>query len=118
MLKKITALCFASVLSLTTLAASTKEAEAGRGSRLGFGIAAGILGATALGAFAYGGPRYYGAGAYYGPRYYGYSGGYGHGCYKGPRQCDWSGNRCWINSWGERVCRGGEWHCWRPTVCD
>ena len=54
------------------------------------------------------------AGAYAGPRYYDY----GPRCYRGPRECDYVGRSCWRNSYGERVCRGGEYRCWRPTICD
>ena len=35
------------------------------------------------------------AGAYAGPRYYG------------------AGYR-----YGEHICSGGDWRCWRPTICD
>ena len=51
------------------------------------------------------------AGAYAGPRYYG-------SCYPGPRVCDYVGRSCWYNRYGERVCRGGEYRCWRERVCD
>ena len=43
---------------------------------------------------------------------------YGPGCYAGPRQCGWAGRSCWRNPYGETVCHGGEWRCWRPTVCN
>lgn len=87
-------------------------AQAGRGG----GVAAGVAVGTLLGlgiAGAYAGPRYYGGPAYYaGP-------GPGAGCYPGPRQCGWTGRSCWQNRYGEQVCRGGgEWRCWRPTICD
>jgi hypothetical protein len=78
--------------------ASSQPAEARRG--FGPGLAIGTF--LGLGI----------AGAYAGPRYY-----YGPGCYRGPRQCDYVGRSCWFNSYGERVC-GGEYRCWRPTVCD
>jgi hypothetical protein len=95
------------MLALTVVlglgAAMVQPAEA---HRRGGGIAAGVAVGTLLGlgiAGAYAGPRYYGAAP---------------GCYAGPRQCDYVGRRCWTNSYGEYVCRGGEYRCWRPTICD
>jgi hypothetical protein len=108
MLKKFTSLAMACALMAGTLATTTTEAEAYRGRNIGLGIAAGVVAGTVLGAYAYGGPRYH--------TYHSYSS--GPGCYKGPRQCDWAGRSCWFNRFGERVCSGGEWRCWRPTVCD
>ena len=97
------------LLALTVLfgleAAASRPAEAGRGGGVAVGVAAGtLLGLGIAGAYA--GPRYYGL-AYYGP-----------GCYAGPRQCGWAGRSCWRNPYGETVCHGGEWRCWRPTVCN
>jgi hypothetical protein len=108
MLKAITSVALAAALTGGTMSVSSTEAEARRG--LGYGIAAGVIAGTVLGAYAYGAPRYR----------YGYSSYYvaGGGCYKGPRQCDWAGRSCWFNRYGERVCGGGEWRCWRPTLCD
>jgi hypothetical protein len=97
----------AAVLALVAglFAASTEQADAyGRGR--GGGVAAGLAVGTILGLGI--------AGAYAGPRYY-------HdepGCYPGPRQCGYVGRSCWFNRFGERVCGGGEYRCWRPTVCD
>ena len=34
------------------------------------------------------------------------------------RQCQWVGRSCWTNRYGEHVCSGGDWRCWRPTICD
>jgi hypothetical protein len=85
--------------------AASRPAEAGRGG----GIVAGVAVGTLLGlgiAGAYAGPRYYGP-AYYGP-----------GCYSGPRQCGWAGRSCWRNPYGETVCQGGDWRCWRPRICN
>jgi hypothetical protein len=85
-------------------AATTQPADAGcRGC--GGGFVAGAAVGTILGLGI--------AGAYAGPRYYA-----GPGCYPGPRQCGYVGRSCWFNRWGERVCGGGEYRCWRPTVCD
>jgi hypothetical protein len=78
--------------------------------RRGGGIAAGVAVGTLLGlgiAGAYAGPRYYRGPAYYEGE-----------CYPGPRQCGHVGRRCWRDGYGELVCRGGEWRCWRPTICD
>jgi len=101
MLKKLmqSALAFALVAGIA--AASAQPAEAHRR-----GVGAGLAIGTILGLGI--------AGAYAGPRYYDD----GPACYRGPRQCDYAGRRCWTNSYGERVCRGGEYRCWRPTICD
>ena len=89
-------------------AAMADPAEAGRRHRhLGVGIAAGIIGLGILGAIAES-QRYR-----HGPVYRSYG-----GCYKGPRRCRWVRGGCWINRWGERVCRRGVRRCWRPTYCD
>jgi hypothetical protein len=94
------------LLALTVVlglgAATIQPAEAGRRG----GVAAGVAVGTLLGLGI--------AGAYAGPRYYGPP----PGCYVGPRQCDWVGRRCWTNRYGEYVCRGGDYRCWRPTICD
>ena len=73
--------------------------------RRGGGVAAGVAIGTILGLGI--------AGAYAGPRYYD-----GPGCYAGPRHCDYVGRSCWFNRYGERICRGGEYRCWRERVCD
>jgi hypothetical protein len=100
MLKKFTQSAAALAMVAAIGAATVQPAEARRG--FGPGLAIGTI--LGLGI----------AGAYAGPRYYEY----GPGCYRGPRQCDYVGRSCWFNSYGERVCRGGEYRCWRPTVCD
>ena len=101
MLKKLMQSAAALVLVAGIAAASSQPAEARRG--FGPGVAIGTF--LGLGI----------AGAYAGPRYY-YDD--GPACYRGPRQCDHVGRSCWYNSYGERVCRGGEYRCWRPTICD
>jgi hypothetical protein len=101
MLKKILHSAMAGAMALTVVVAATQPAEARRG--FGPGVAVGAL--LGLGI----------AGAYAGPRYY-YDD--GPACYRGPRQCEHVGRSCWYNSWGERVCRGGEYRCWHPTICD
>lgn len=105
MLKKFMQGALALTLVLGIGAAASQPAEAGRGGRVAAGVAVGTL--LGLGI----------AGAYAGPRYYGYGPGPA-GCYRGPRQCDWVGRSCWYNRFGEYVCRGGEYRCWRPTICD
>jgi hypothetical protein len=101
MLKKIMNTAAACALVLGIAAASSQPAEAHRRG-LGAGLAIGTI--LGLGI----------AGAYAGPRYYEY----GPACHRGPRQCDYVGRSCWFNSYGERICRGGEYRCWRPTYCD
>jgi hypothetical protein len=106
-MKRLAAAGLAASLATTSLIATTSEADAFRGRRVGAGIAAGIIAGTVLGAYAYGTPRYYTHSYAAAPS-----------CHPGPRQCDWAGRHCWISRFGERVCSGGEWRCWRPTVCD
>ena len=97
---------------------ATGTATAGDGGRGAAGFAVGTLLGLGI-AGAYGGPRYYPGPEYYGaPAYYPGPYGYGPGCYPGPRQCGWSGGRCWYNRWGEYICGGRVWHCWRAPVCD
>jgi hypothetical protein len=104
MTKKILQSAAALALVAGVFAASTQQADAhwrGRGGGVAAGVAIGtILGLGIAGAYA--GPRYYADGA----------------CYPGPRQCGYVGRSCWFNRWGERVCGGGAYRCWRPTVCD
>ena len=103
MRKKLLHALLALCVVLALGAATSRPAEARRG-----GVAAGIAVGTLLGlgiAGAYAGPRYYGSGP-------------GPGCYPGPRQCNWVGRSCWTNRYGEYICSGGDWRCWRPTICD
>jgi hypothetical protein len=88
----------------TVTATTTHPAEAGRGGRIAAGVAAGIIGLGILGAYAHARDRHYR--------------GYDEVCYKGPKECGWVGRRCFENRWGEVVCRGGRWTCWRDTYCD
>src|SRR5262245_46755249 len=101
MMKKIMQGAVALALTAGIFAATAQDAYAYR--RGGGGVAAGVAIGTILGLGI--------AGAYAGPRYYG-------ACYPGPRTCDYVGRSCWFNRYGERICRGGEYRCWRPTVCD
>jgi hypothetical protein len=98
MLRKIMQCLLAATIVVGIAATTTEPAEARRG-----GLAAGLAVGTVLGLGI--------AGAYAGPRYYG-------ACYRGPRQCSWVGRSCWYNRWGEYVCRGGDYRCWRETICD
>jgi hypothetical protein len=102
MLKKLMQSAAALTLVLGLAAATSEQADA---HRRGGNIAAGIAIGTILGLGI--------AGAYAGPRYYD-----GPACYPGPRQCGYVGRRCWVNSYGERVCRGGAYRCWRAEICD
>jgi hypothetical protein len=103
MLKRFAQTLAVAALALGVAAASWSEpAAAGRGGAVAAGVAVGtVLGLGIAGAYA--GPRYYSVGP---------------GCYRGPRQCDYVGRSCWHNRFGEYVCRGGEYRCWRPTICD
>ncbi|MCC7253039.1 hypothetical protein [Hyphomicrobium sp.] len=103
MIKKVMQALMALALVVGVTASSIQPAEAGRGGRVAAGIAAGIIGLGLLGAYAHERDRHY--------RYAGE-------CYPGPEECGWKNRRCFTNSWGDRVCRGGRWTCWRPTYCD
>jgi hypothetical protein len=105
MIRKTTQCLLALTVALGIgLASMTEPAEAGRGGRVAAGVAIGTL--LGLGI----------AGAYEGRHYY--RDDYGPECYRGPRQCQWVGRSCWYNRHGEYVCRGGDYRCWRPTICD
>ncbi len=103
MLKKLMQPVMAVVLATGLIASSAPTAEAGHGRGIGVGIAAGIIGLGILGAVA-NRDRYY-------SRYAGE-------CYPGPEECGFVNRRCFYNRWGDYVCRGGRWTCWRPTYCD
>lgn len=107
MLKKLTSatLALASILSIAA-ASIPAPAEAGSG-RFAAGVATGIIGLGVLGAIANAHEPP--------PRVYYRSRG---GCYPGPEECGWRDRHCFENSWGDMVCRGGRWTCWRPTYCD
>ena len=105
MLKKIMVALVALALVVGVTAASPQPAEA-RGGGVAAGIAAGIIGLGVLGAYAHARDR----------EYY-YARGPGE-CYPGPEQCGWVNRRCFENRYGDMVCRGGRYTCWRPTYCD
>ncbi len=109
--KKMLSPLLALTLAFGAVAASYEPAEAGRrGRNIGIGVAAGIIGLGILGAAANAGHhRSHRGHVEYdeGPE-----------CYKGPKECGWTNRRCFENSWGETVCRGGRWTCWRDTICE
>lgn len=106
MIKKVMQSLMALALVVGVTASSIQPAEAGRGGRVAAGVAAGIIGLGLLGAYAHSRDR---------DEYYHRSRGE---CYPGPEECGWKNRRCFTNSWGDRICRGGRWTCWRPTYCD
>jgi hypothetical protein len=104
MLKKLMNVVMAAVVAVGLgLAATAQPAEA-RGGRTAGIIGLGVLGALAVGAVA----------ANAGPRTY-----YREGCYRVAGACHFKEGRCWINRYGEEVCRRGYQVC-EPsrTVCD
>jgi hypothetical protein len=101
MLKKMISMAMAGV-TMTTLAVSTVQPANAGGRDVAIGIGAGIIGLGILGAAANARDR-----EYYRAR-----------CYPGPERCGWSDRHCWINRYGDEVCRGGRYSCYRPRVCD
>ena len=108
MLKKILGSLMAMTLAVGMITAQPSTAEAGhRGGRVAAGVAAGIIGLGVLGAIAH-------ADEHRNRGYYRSSG----ECYPGPERCGYSNRRCFYNSWGDYVCRRGEYRCWRETICE
>lgn len=107
MMKKILQPVMALVLAAGLAAATVQEAEAGRGGGVAAGVAAGIIGLGILGAAA----SARGRGGYYYDDYE-------PACYRGPRRCHWENQRCFENRYGDMVCRGGDYVCRRPMICD
>jgi hypothetical protein len=106
MFKKITATVMAVVTIIGLSIATVRPAEARSGRNLGVGIAAGIIGLGILGAYANARERRH-------------SDGYDRAsCYKGREECGWSNRHCFENRYGDTVCRGGTYRCYRPTICD
>jgi hypothetical protein len=103
MFKKLTATAMAVVTMAGLSIATVQPAQAG-GRNVGVGIAAGIIGLGILGAYAHARDRdgYRASG----------------GCYKGAERCSWSDRHCFENRYGDTVCRGGVYRCYRPTICD
>jgi hypothetical protein len=104
MFKKILHSLMAIALLAGVVASSIQPAEAGRGGRVAAGVAAGIIGLGILGAYSSARAR-----DYDGDRRY---------CHEGPRECSWSNRTCFYNRFGDYVCRGGEYKCYRRTYCD
>lgn len=101
MLRTISRSAMAVALSAGLVASSVGSAEAhGRGAGLAVGVAAGLIGLGILGAAANASPRYRDS------------------CYRGAERCGWRDRRCFVNAYGDEVCRGGRYTCWRPTYCD
>jgi hypothetical protein len=100
MFKKVLPVFAAVALVAGTMAATVQPAEAGRRGNIGVGIAAGVIGLGILGAYS-------GARAYNGS------------CYRVGGGCSYREGKCYINRYGEEVCRRGYKVC-EParTVCD
>lgn len=105
MFKKLMSALMAVALAIGVSFSTTQPAEARRGAGVAAGVAAGIIGLGVLGAYAHARDRAY-YGGYYGPA-----------CYQGPRECRWTGRVCRYNNYGDYVCRGGHYQCYRPTIC-
>lgn len=105
MIKKLMQSAMALSLAFGVVAGSMQPAEARGGAGVAVGVAAGLIGLGILGAAANAGPRTY----YHDD---------GPGCYRGRERCGWTDRRCFVNSYGDEVCRGGRYTCWRPTICD
>ncbi len=106
MIKKILHPMLALVLAAGMAMTTMHDAEAGHGSRVAAGVAAGIIGLGILGAAA---------SARHDADYYD---DYDDRCYRGRRRCHWEGRRCHENRYGDLICRGGERVCRRPLICD
>ena len=106
MIRQILHCVMALTLAAGMAAASVDQAEAGRGRGVAAGVAAGIIGLGILGAAAHARDDY------------GYDEDYDGGCYRGPRQCEYQNRRCYENDYGDTVCRGGDYVCHRPLICD
>ena len=104
MVKKVLSALMALTFAAGLMASSVSIAEARGGRGVAAGVAAGIIGLGILGAAAEARDR----------DYYGDEG----RCYPGPEECGWRDRHCFENRYGEWVCRGGRYTCWRPEVCD
>ena len=106
MFKKLTSMVMAAVTMIGLSVATVQPADARGGRGVGIGIAAGIIGLGVLGAYA-------------NARDHDHDGYYANGgCYKGREQCSWSDRHCFENRYGDTVCRGGTYRCYRPTICE
>lgn len=106
MISKILRPLMALTLAVGLATTSIQPAEAGRGRGVAAGVAAGIIGLAILGAAS----RARGGG-YYDDDDRG-------GCYRGARRCHWENRSCFENRYGDTVCRGGDYVCRRPLICD
>lgn len=100
-MKALTTAVAAVAIMLGSAIPQSAPAHADRGGRVAVGVAAGIIGLGILG--AYSGAR---ARTYY------------RGCYDGPRECFYREGSCYINRYGDEVCRRGYQVCERRRVCD
>lgn len=102
MLKKLIYSLLALTMALGVIATGSDPAEARRrggvvaGAIIGGVVAGALIAGASRRSYAYGSPE----------------------CYAGPRRCEWAGRHCFYNRFGDYVCRGGEYRCWRPTICD
>lgn len=101
MLKNCARALLALMLAVAVVVSSMQPAEAGRGGRFAAGVAATLLGLGLLGAYAHGHERHH-----------------YRECYPGPERCGWVRRRCFHNNYGDYVCRGGRYTCWREDYCD
>lgn len=101
MLKLVTTSALAAALIVATAVPQSEPAHADRGGRVAVGVAAGIIGLGILGAYSSARAR-----TYY------------RGCYEGPRECYWREGHCYINRYGDEVCRRGYQVCERRRICD
>jgi hypothetical protein len=99
-MKKIIYSALALAMMLGAAVTSSQPAEARRGGGL---VAGAIVGGVLAGALIAGSRGAYASGP---------------ACYHGPRQCEWQGRHCFYNRYGDYVCRGGDYRCWRPRICD
>lgn len=104
MFKKFANALMALTLGFGFAVSSVPQAEARGGAGVAVGVAAGLIGLGLIGAAAHARDRYYVD--------------EGRECYRGPRQCHWAGRRCFENRWGDTVCRGGDYICDRPLICE
>lgn len=107
MISKIFRPLMALTLAAGLATTSVQPAEARHGRGVAAGVAAGIIGLAILGA----------ASSARG-RGYDYDDDDRGGCYRGARRCGWENRRCFENRYGDTVCRGGDYVCRRPLICD